>query len=64
MIVTVQVAIDKRGYVVEAHALRSPSQYWSGRAVEAALQWRFEPATLRGQSIPSVSTIDFRFNSR
>jgi len=64
MTVTVQVSIDKQGNVIEAHALRSPSQYWSGRAVAAALQWRFEPATLHGQKIPSTSEIDFRFNPR
>jgi hypothetical protein len=64
MTVTVQVSIDKKGNVVEAHALHSASQYWSGRAVAAALQWHFEPATLHGQSIASTSEIDFRFNPR
>ena len=59
--VTVEVMIDREGRVVEAHALRSPSKYWAGKAVEAAQQWRFEPAMLHGQSIPSVYTIDFRF---
>ncbi len=62
--VTVQVSIDRQGNVIEAHAVQSTSPYWSARAVEAAQQWRFEPATLHGQSIPSISTIDFRFTSQ
>jgi TonB family protein len=60
--VTVQVTIDGQGKVVEAHALPSPSKYWANKAVEAAKQWRFEPATLHGQSVSSVSAVDFRFN--
>ncbi len=60
--VTVEVSIDSQGRVVEAQARPNSSKYWSDKAVEAARQWRFQPARLHGQSVPSVSTIDFRFN--
>lgn len=64
MTVTLAVTIDRHGNVVEAHALRSPSQYWSSRAIEAAKQWQFEPAMLHDQSVSSAATIDFRFSPR
>lgn len=59
--VTVEVKIDRDGKVVDARALQNPSNYWSLRAVDAAKQWRYEPAILHGQRVPSVSTIDFHF---
>ena len=62
MTITISVSIDKRGFVTSAKALPGQSNYWSGKAIEAARQWRFRPATLHGQNVPSSSTIDFRFN--
>ncbi len=61
MTVIVEVKIDEQGRVTDAHALHPASQFWGSKASEAAKLWRFQPATLHGKPVPSVSTINFRF---
>ena len=64
ILVTVQVSIDDKGRVTAAQAMPGASPYWSGRSVEAARQWRYEPAMLHGQHVPSIAAIVFKFAAR
>lgn len=62
--IEVQVSIDTKGRVTEAHALTSGkkiNQVLLGEALEAAKKWTFDPATDRGQAVPSTHLITFRF---
>ena len=62
--VDVRVRVGRDGGVVSAHA---PTQYdpvrsyFAEQAVAAARQWRFRPARLGQEAVPSQWTIRFRF---
>jgi TonB family protein len=58
--VLVVVSIDTTGAVTSAKAVEGPSVF---RRVseEAALKWKFQPATRDGRSVASEQTIEFKF---
>ncbi len=63
--VQIQVSIDERGHVIAARPRASPekvSQALLGAALQAAMQWQFQPATLHGQAVGSEYTIIFQFH--
>lgn len=62
--VFVQVRIDERGGVIEAHVKNGTNDNGLLRsaALEAAKQWTFEPAKIDGKNIPSDHTIAFQFH--
>jgi TonB family protein len=65
--VAVEVTIDKNGRVTAARAVKSePNVNLAvvGAAINAAKQWAFTPASMRGQDIPSRQTIVFQFQPR
>ena len=67
MEIAVEVTIDENGHVTTARIVKS-DPYVNlaivGAAINAAKQWRYEPATLRGQKITSRETIVFQFHPR
>jgi len=65
IVITVQLRIDAAGNVVSA-TYKSPggtfSKYFAERAVAAARLWRFEPAKIGTQNVPSDKVLEFRFS--
>jgi hypothetical protein len=63
--IDVRVQIDVRGRVVSATPVKKPHQgleaYLASTAVQAAHQWRFEPARENGRVVPGAQTIHFVF---
>lgn len=62
--VTVQIQINEKGRVTAVRILRkdpSADALLAARAIAAAKQWTFAPATLHGKNVPSEHTILFRF---
>jgi TonB family protein len=59
------VQIDVRGRVVSAAPVKKPhgglDAYLASTAVQAARQWRFEPARENGRAVPGSQTIHFVF---
>ena len=63
--VKVNVTIDEAGKVVKATAIGSAlTPALVPVAVAAAHQWRFKPARLRGQAVPSEVLLNFNFHPR
>jgi hypothetical protein len=65
--VQIQVSVDDRGHVISARPLKGPekvSQQLLGVALEAAAQWQFQPATLRGRAVESEYTVVFQFHPK
>ncbi len=63
--VKVQVKVDQKGHVVEAHVVEGNKRINSvikNVAVIAAKQWTFVPASLHGKNIESDHTILFQFH--
>ncbi|MGI8960092.1 MAG: energy transducer TonB [Bryobacteraceae bacterium] len=62
--VDVQLRIDEKGHVVEAHIKNGAQKngFLRNAALEAAKQWIFEPAKSDGKNIASDHTIEFRFH--
>lgn len=61
--VTVLVHVNEYGIVRDAEVLSkggNPALEWA--ALDAAKRWRFEPAKLKGESVPASVTIPFRFS--
>jgi TonB family protein len=58
--VVVEVAVDAAGKVAGVQVLR-PIEGFTPLAVKAARQWRFRPATLDGNPVPSKVAIAFVF---
>ena len=60
--VAVEVRVDATGHVIRA-VVTNPNvkSQLGAAAVAAAKQWTFQPATLRGQHVPSDHTIVFEF---
>ncbi len=64
MVVEVQATVSAQGRVTATQPIQGPgkvSQQVIGAAIKAAEDWRFQPATLRGQPVESKYTIVFRF---
>ena len=61
--VSVKVHVDESGRVTEA-ALDAPgpSQYFAGRALEAAKLWLFAPAKMDGHNVPSEWVLRFEID--
>jgi Gram-negative bacterial TonB protein C-terminal len=63
--IDVRVQIDVRGRVVSAAPINRPpaglDAYLASTAVQAARQWRFEPARQNGRAVPGSQTIHFVF---
>ena len=60
--VQVRLIVDKSGAVTQARALRSTDKVFEAAAVQAAKQWRFEPATEDGKKVAKCvdMTVPFR----
>jgi TonB family protein len=60
--VGIRVTVDPAGAVSNA-TFDSPgaSRYFAKQALEAAQQWKFKPAQVNGQAVPSVWTLQFHF---
>jgi hypothetical protein len=65
LVVSVQLRIDASGNVVDA-AYRPPAgtfgKYFAERALTAARLWKFEPAKVGTQNVPSDTVLEFRFS--
>ncbi len=60
--VRVRVAVDASGNVQKATLVTAgPSKYFARQAVQAAEQWKFEPARANGQPAPSAWILQFGF---
>ncbi len=61
--ILVRVKIDRRGNVTDARVVEggNPALEWA--ALDAARNWRFQPATRDGAAVESEVTIPFRFSS-
>lgn len=62
--VEIAVRVNKKGHVTEAFLVGNDGkvpQYLTRAALSAAKQWTFQPATLRGKTVPSDHTIVFEF---
>lgn len=61
--VSVKVHVDESGRVTEAtFDSHGPSQYFADRALQAAQLWKFSPAKLNGQNVPSDWVIRFEID--
>jgi TonB family protein len=60
--VTVSVAIDEQGNVISAKATDGPVVFRPA-AENAAIRWKFRPATRDGRPTPSTQTIRFNFEN-
>jgi TonB family protein len=62
--VQVNLTIDAAGKVVKAEALaaKDSSPYLDQAAVAAARLWRFRPALINDQPVPSTATVQFNFS--
>lgn len=60
--VKIRLNVDPNGRVSNA-GLDSPghSRYFANKALEAARKWRFKPAQVNGQAVPSVWLLRFEF---
>ncbi|HXP45517.1 MAG TPA: TonB family protein [Candidatus Acidoferrales bacterium] len=60
--VSVQVSVDTSGNVSQASLVSSgPSKYFANQALTAARRWKFTPARVNGQAIPSEWILRFQF---
>ena len=63
--IDVRVQIDVRGRVVSATPVKKPhaglEAYLASTAVQAAREWRFDPARENGKAVPGSQTIHFVF---
>jgi len=63
--VIVRVRVDPSGDVSNARLdSTGPSTYFANLALQAARRWKFRPALLNGQAVPSVWVLRFRFGRR
>ncbi len=63
--VRLRLNVDAKGNVTEA-SLQSagPSKYFARVADEAAREWKFKPAMVNGQAVPSKWNLNFGFSRR
>jgi TonB family protein len=59
-IVIVEVTVDVDGTVKDARVLRSIPML-DGAALDAVRQWRYEPTTVDGKSVPVIMTVSVSF---
>jgi len=60
--VSVQVWVDASGNVYQAKlASAGPSKYFANQALAAARRWKFSPARVNGQPLPSEWVLRFQF---
>src|SRR3984957_9699156 len=60
--VSVQVSVDTSGNVSQARLVSSgPSKYFANQALAAARRWKFTPAEVNGQALPSEWPLGFHF---
>ena len=60
--VSVQVSVDTSGNVSQARLASSgPSKYFANQALAAARRWKFTPAKVNGQPLPSEWILRFQF---
>jgi protein TonB len=63
-IVVVEAIIDKQGRVRNARVLQGQPMGLSDAAVRAIEQWRFRPATRRGEPVDVIFVLTVRFTLR
>jgi TonB family protein len=62
--VKVRVQVDTGGNVENARLeSRGPSRYFASKSMDAAKQWRFEPAGSDNKNAPSEWDLEFRFSN-
>ncbi len=60
--VRIKVSVDAAGNVENATFVSpGPSKYFARQAMEAAQQWKFAPAQVNGQAVPSAWILHFGF---
>ena len=60
--IRVKVEVDTAGNVERATFItEGPSKYFARQALEAAQQWKFAPAQVNGQAVPSAWILHFGF---
>jgi protein TonB len=62
--IEVKLQIDATGRVVQAQAIHTETglrEHMERAAVEAAMRWRFKPASIDGTAVPSVTVVKFVF---
>jgi TonB family protein len=62
--VSLRIAIDSDGNVMEAEIIRSGGAGFDDEALKAVKQARFEPAQNEGRNVPAVFTYVYRFRLR
>ena len=63
--IQVKVDVDDQGHVTEAHLKsRGPSRYFAERALEAAREWKFDPAREDGRPVASHWIVQFALTRR
>ncbi|MBZ0268389.1 energy transducer TonB [bacterium] len=60
-VVYLRILVDATGQVGSAQVIRSTAVELEAAAVEAALQWLFEPGEQEGQPVPAVITVPIEF---
>jgi protein TonB len=60
--IRVKVEVDAAGNVERATFItEGPSKYFARQSMEAAQQWKFAPAQVNGQAVPSAWVLHFGF---
>ena len=63
VVVKIRVTVDSSGKVSNAtFESPGPSKYFANLALQAARNWRFEPARVGGQAVSSVWILQFQFS--
>jgi TonB family protein len=62
VVVAIRVAVDPSGNISNAtFESQGPSKYFANLALQAARSWKFTPAQVGGQAVPSVWIVRFEF---
>ena len=59
--VVLELDIDKQGKVVKATPVSGPEMFHK-EAINAAMQWRYRPASVGGTNVSSQVKVTFNFN--
>jgi bla regulator protein blaR1 len=59
--VVVEIVIDKSGKVTDAKILKSDDSRFNKSTVDAVLNWKYKPATLKGKPISTQWTVNINF---
>jgi TonB family protein len=60
-VVIIEATIDGSGDVDEAKVIRSIGEDLDNAAIDAVLQWRFQPTLLNGTAVPVIMTVTVNF---